>query len=167
MNFYEILGIPHTSSQEEIRKAYRQKAMEYHPDRNPGNPNAAKHFIEIQDAYESLSNPAYKPTVHKPAPRPRNPNNWIKDAPPPTHDIWGNPINGHVEPKRRERPKPSPKTQVQKYEPEVDLWKSLETKETKFHNSYWKEYNRLKKEMAYDEVDKFWDALESWSRKNR
>lgn len=168
MDFYETLGVPRNSTPEEIRKAYRQKAMEHHPDKNPDDPTAARRFMEIQDAYEALSNPTtYKPTVRTPS-RQQSPYDYIKDAPPPTHDLWGNPINGHTATRRHERPKPAPqRTYVQKYEPEVDLWKSMETKETRFHKAYWKEYNRLKKDMAYEEVDKFWDALEVWSRKNR
>lgn len=168
MDFYEILGIHRSATQADIRKAYRQKAMEHHPDKNPNDPAAAKRFMEIQNAYEALSNPTtYKPTTRTPT-RPRNSNDYIRDAPPPTHDLWGNPINSHAEP-RRPRPKPTPsrRTFVQQYEPEVDLWKSIETKESRFHKAYWKEYDRLKKEMAYEEVDKFWAALDAWSRKNK
>src|SRR5580700_7858873 len=54
-DFYEILGISRTASQEEIKKAYRKNALKYHPDRNAGDPQAEKKFKEISEAYEMLS----------------------------------------------------------------------------------------------------------------
>lgn len=54
MNYYEILGLQNGCSQEEIEKAYRKKALEYHPDRNPGDTSAHQKFIEIQEAYDTL-----------------------------------------------------------------------------------------------------------------
>ena len=52
-DYYEILGIPTTSTIEEIKKAYRRKARLYHPDINPA-PEAKDHFISITEAYEFL-----------------------------------------------------------------------------------------------------------------
>lgn len=55
-DFYEILGIQKTASQDEIKAAYRKLAMKYHPDRNPGNKEAEDKFKEAAEAYEVLSN---------------------------------------------------------------------------------------------------------------
>lgn len=54
-DYYEILEIPKSASQDDIKKAYRKKALMYHPDRNQGNVEAEKKFKEISEAYEVLS----------------------------------------------------------------------------------------------------------------
>ncbi len=54
-NYYDVLGVPKTSSQEEIKKAYRKLAMQYHPDRNPDNKAAEEKFKSISEAYAVLS----------------------------------------------------------------------------------------------------------------
>ncbi|KYP16226.1 molecular chaperone DnaJ [Flavihumibacter sp. CACIAM 22H1] len=54
-DYYEILGIAKSASAEEIKKAYRKVAMQYHPDRNPGDKTAEEKFKEAAEAYEILS----------------------------------------------------------------------------------------------------------------
>jgi molecular chaperone DnaJ len=59
-DYYEILEVERTANGEEIKKSYRRKAMQYHPDRNPGNHDAEEKFKEAAEAYDVLSNPDKK-----------------------------------------------------------------------------------------------------------
>ena len=51
-DYYAILGVNKSATQEEIKKAYRKLALKYHPDRNPGDKTAEEKFKEINEAYD-------------------------------------------------------------------------------------------------------------------
>ncbi|NTV92993.1 MAG: molecular chaperone DnaJ [Chlorobiaceae bacterium] len=55
-DYYEVLGLSRSATKDEIKKAYRKLAMQYHPDKNPDNKDAEEHFKEVNEAYEVLSN---------------------------------------------------------------------------------------------------------------
>lgn len=55
-DYYEVLGVSKNATADEIKKAYRQKAIQFHPDRNPGDKDAEEKFKEAAEAYDVLSN---------------------------------------------------------------------------------------------------------------
>lgn len=59
-DYYDILGVPKGSSEEELKKAYRKLAMQFHPDKNKGDKTAEAKFKEINEAYETLKDPQKK-----------------------------------------------------------------------------------------------------------
>ena len=56
-NLYQVLGVAKGASQDEIKKAYRKLARQFHPDKNPGDASAEERFKEVQAAYDVLSDP--------------------------------------------------------------------------------------------------------------
>lgn len=56
-DYYEVLEVTKTATAEEIKKAYRKKAIQFHPDKNPGDKTAEEKFKEAAEAYDVLSNP--------------------------------------------------------------------------------------------------------------
>jgi molecular chaperone DnaJ len=68
-DLYEILAVPKSASAEEIKKAYRKLARQYHPDKNPGDKEAEERFKEIQGAYDILSDPEKRKQYDQVGPR--------------------------------------------------------------------------------------------------
>src|SRR2546425_12685929 len=54
-DYYEVLGVSRTASAEELKRAYRKLALQFHPDRNPNDPQSEARFKEVNEAYEVLS----------------------------------------------------------------------------------------------------------------
>jgi hypothetical protein len=168
-HWHNILGISPTSSREEIMKAYRKKALEFHPDVNKSS-DAASKFKEINDAFRVLTDPNYKPyQPPKPKPRPSkfdvwdNPSETFKDSMAGQYcgDRWEEPevfvdsMSGNYESGDKFIPRT---TWKQTKEKEVDLWKNKKD----VVEIFWKEYERLKSSMAYEDSDEFWKKLDEY-----
>ncbi len=64
-DYYEMLGLSRDASEEEVKKAYRRQAMQYHPDRNPGDKEAEEKFKQASEAYEVLIDPKKRSTYDR------------------------------------------------------------------------------------------------------
>lgn len=64
-DYYQILGVSKNAGQDEIKKAYRKAALQYHPDKNPGNAEAEKKFKEVSEAYEVLGDEQKRQTYDR------------------------------------------------------------------------------------------------------
>lgn len=91
-DYYKILGVARNAGQDDIRKAYRKLAMQYHPDRNPGDTGAEERFKEINEAYQVLNDPqkrshydrlgsAYSNWQRRGAPGDFDWNEWFRGSP--------------------------------------------------------------------------------------
>ena len=178
MNYWNILGIAENATIAEIKTAYRKKSLELHPDVNP-SPDASKRFIEINNAYRALIDPNFKFKNHAPPrqkkqkpPRGPEPYSPIFTPPPQKYDLWGDPIDratwkdsfsGQYE-SDSQTVNFSPRFINRKEKiPEVDLWKQM-PKDPMV--AYWKEYDKLKHQTAYEDPELFWKKLDDWMDKN-
>lgn len=66
-SYYDILGVGKDSSNDEIKSAFKKLALKYHPDHNPGDEAAAEKFKEINEAYQTLSDPQKRAAYDNPA----------------------------------------------------------------------------------------------------
>jgi molecular chaperone DnaJ len=108
-DYYKILGVKRNANDTEIKAAYRELAMKYHPDRNPDNPGAESKFKDANEAYNVLSDPKKraeydgqnggKPTPPNGTPKPREPGPDINFT-----DFFGKGFSDFVNRKEKRNP---------------------------------------------------------------
>lgn len=85
-DYYEVLGVSKTATEDEIKKAYRKLAVKYHPDKNPGDKEAEKKFQEISEAYDTLSDKSKRAAY----------DNYGTSSTSDSHSYqWRNPFSGY------------------------------------------------------------------------
>ncbi len=91
-DLYNVLGVPRTATPDEIKRAYRTLAQRWHPDKNPDDPDAARRFKDLSEAYRTLSDPDRRARYDRLGPL------YTSDGRPPTPEdlgevmgtVWGN-----------------------------------------------------------------------------
>lgn len=153
-DYYSVLGVDRGATREEILRAYRKKALEFHPDVN-GSEDASARFKEINSAFRALTDPGFRPYSPPPPPRKKKPVRRDIWGDPVAEDVWSDSMAGQYwdggGPSGRIK-----KTPVADREKEVDLWRGVGDSDERF----WKEYDRLKRTMAYESSEEFWEALQ-------
>lgn len=94
MDHYTILEVDRSATPDDIKKAYRKQAMKYHPDRNPGDPDADTKFKQVQSAYDTLHDEDKKrvydhSNIHTPVHSPKKEENfnWFSERQVPIDDL--------------------------------------------------------------------------------
>ena len=119
-DLYDVLGVPATASEAEIRRAFHALAKRYHPDVNPGRPDAARRFVEVGDAAETLLDPGRR-ACYDESRTPRAPARPAAAAPkPPPGGARGRPAP-HRPPGHPGRLRPSRSASV----PMIGRWGTL------------------------------------------
>ena len=109
-DYYSLLGVKRAASPDEIKRAYRQMVFRYHPDRNPGDDEAAEKFKQVLDAYAVLSDGHQRmvyDSVTKPAAAEPDPEETVEDKKPNFGEDVGNGF--HFSQEFKSRPQAEPK----------------------------------------------------------
>ena len=110
-DYYSLLGVKRSASQEDIKRAYRKAVFRFHPDRNPGDEDAARNFKQVLDAYEVLSD-AMRRANYDQVTRPAETESEAEDEPPKekSSQFGAEPGNGfHFNQDFKHKVEPEPK----------------------------------------------------------